>query len=282
MAQYVYQMIDPKRILDLTDAGSLYLERFLGSTKNPFMITFLKTELGRLKHYERILGRFDISLVCSEVDADVLRLHAPSANINLLFNGIDLDYFSPHEVSIPNPGQIIYTGNMSYYPNIDGALFFIREIFPAIKKSFARAKIFIVGQSPPFSLKRLRSDDIIVTGFVPDIKSQDLQSVVAVAPIRFGAGTLNKILEPMALGVPVVATAIAKEGLPVKDGKDILVADSPEAFAQAVVTVLRDNNLRQRLGANGQSIVRELYDWKKIVDQLEKTYIKVVTVQKRV
>ena len=88
-----------------------------------------------------------------------------------------------------------------------------------LKKSIAHAKLYIVGQNPPAALKRLSSEDIIVTGFVPDIKAEYLQSVVAVAPIRFGAGTLNKTLEPMALGIPVVATSVATEGLPLLTGE---------------------------------------------------------------
>ena len=132
--------------------------------------------------------------------------------------------------------------------------------------------MFIVGQSPPRILKNLNSAGITVTGFVSDIRSQYLRSAVAVAPIRFGAGTLNKILEPMAMGIPVVATSVAKEGLPIEDGRDILVADSADAFAQSVVKLLRDDQLRRKLGASGQSIVREMYDWNKIAGQLEITY----------
>lgn len=236
------------------------------------MRVFLKIELGRLKRYEQILERFDVSLVCSEVDAGVLQSRAPRSKINLLHNGIDLEYFSSNGVLTPNPGQIIFTGNMSYYPNIDGALFLIKEIFPRIKKSFAQAKLYIVGQSPPSNLKRLSSPDIIVTGFVSDIKSQYLQSTVAVAPIRFGAGTLNKTLEPMALGIPVVATSIAMEGLPLLHGRDVFVADSADDFAQAVVNILNDKNLRQMMGVNAQSIVRNNYDWKTIAERLETIY----------
>jgi len=272
MAQYGEEIDKPKRVLDLTDAGSLYLERFLKSTKNPFKKVFLKVELERLRNYERILERFDVSLVCSEVDADILRKRAPRANIDLLFNGIDLEYFSLVDLPVPEHGRIIYTGNMSYYPNIDGALFLINKIFPKIKKSIAHAKLYIVGQNPPSAVKKFNGDDIIVTGFVPDIKAEYLRSVVAVAPIRFGAGTLNKILEPMALGIPVVATSVATEGLPLKQGKDVLVADSPDDFAQSVINVLNDKKLQRTIGTNAQSIVRNRYDWKKIAERLETIY----------
>lgn len=272
MAQYGVAVSRPPRTLDLTDAGSLYLERFLEITGNPLKRVFLRTELKRLKRYEKLLERFDVSLVCSEVDKGVLQARAPHAHIDLLQNGIDLEYFSANGTTSPIPGRIIYTGNMSYYPNIDGALYFIKEIFPKIRKSFPNARLHIVGQNPSSALKRLGDQDVVVTGFVPDIKGQYLQSAVAVAPIRFGAGTLNKILEPMALGIPVVATSIAMEGLPVQSGRDILVADSPDDFAQSVVQLLNDEKLQRMLGANAQSVVRNLYDWKRIGIQLEKIY----------
>ena len=272
MAQYGEEIVQPKRVLDLTDAGSLYLERFLKSTKNPFKKIFLKVELGRLKNYERILERFDVSLVCSEVDAAILHARAPRADIGLLYNGIDLEYFSLNGSRSPESGRIIYTGNMSYFPNIDGALFFINEIFPKIKKSIANAKFYIVGQNPPSVLKKLSRDDIIVTGFVPDIKAEYLRSIVAVAPVRFGAGTLNKILEPMALSIPVVATSIATEGLPLQHGRDVFVADSPADFAESVINLLNDQEMQRTLGANAQAIVRNNYSWKKIGERLETVY----------
>ncbi len=166
---------------------------------------------------------------------------------------------------------------MSYYPNIDGALFLIKDIFPKIKRVISNAKLFIVGQNPPSALRRMSSDDIIVTGFVPDIREEYLQSVVAVAPIRFGAGTLNKILEPMALGIPVVATSVATEGLPLMNGRDVLVEDSADGFAKCVVRVLADTALQHSLGSHAQSIVREKYDWKTITEKLDSIYHHVLT-----
>ncbi|HTR81286.1 MAG TPA: glycosyltransferase [Bacteroidota bacterium] len=273
MAQYGEALVGVPRVLDLTDAGSLYLERFLGMTNNPLMKLFLRTELKRLRRYEKILDRFEISLVCSRIDQEVLQHHAPTATINLLSNGIDLKYFSPNGGISALPGRIILTGNMSYYPNIDGALFFVREVLPKIKRLVNDAKLHIVGQNPSFALRKLNNDDVVVTGFVPDIKAEYLQSAVSIAPIRFGAGTLNKILEPMALGIPVVATSIASEGLPVENGRDILVADSPEDFANSVVRILREDSTRRMLSANAQSIVRKLYDWTNIAAQLEGMYL---------
>lgn len=272
MAQYVAESKNIWRVLDLTDAGSLYLNRFLKVTHNPFLRLFLGIEAKRLERYEQILERFDTCLVCSDIDREVLHEHAPNSRIDLLYNGIDLEYFVPDGEIQQEPYRIVYTGNMSYFPNVDGVVFFVREVFPRIKRAIEQAKLFIVGQNPPYRLRRLESKDITVTGFVPDIRQYYLRSTVAVAPIRFGAGTLNKVLEPMALGLPVVATSIAAEGLPIKHGKELLIADSADDFAEAVVKVLLDTNLQKTLGASAKHIVRDLYDWERIVRKLEDVY----------
>jgi polysaccharide biosynthesis protein PslH len=259
-------------VLDLTDAGSLYLERFLNVKRQKLYKILLKIELKRLKRYENILESFEKILVCSDVDKKHLLQHAPKAKIDLLYNGIDLKYFTDTKKIIPEPYSIIFTGNMSYFPNTDGILYFVKDIFPLIKRKIIGAQLYIVGKDPPTKIKNLGNKDIVITGFVVDIKEYYLKSAVAIAPIRFGAGTLNKILEPMALGVPVVASSIGVEGLPVKNGDDLLIADSPDGFANAVIQVLNDRNLQNRLSENAKKVVRSLYDWTKIADLLESYY----------
>jgi sugar transferase (PEP-CTERM/EpsH1 system associated) len=259
-------------VLDLTDAGSLYLERFLNKSKNVFQRIFLREELRRLRLYERNLERFDSCLVCSTIDRDALLRRAPKATIELLYNGVDLEYFSPDDAVQCEPDRIILTGNMSYFPNLDGALYFIEEIFPIIRKSRPGAKVYIVGQNPPTKLRRMSGHNVIVTGFVPDIKEHYLKSTVAVSPIRFGAGTLNKVLEPMALGVAVVATSVSVMGLAVVPGKDVLVADTSEEFAAEVIRLLNDSNLRTKVSQSAKNIVRSTYDWKTIALKLENVY----------
>lgn len=259
-------------ILDLTDAGSLYLKRFRDTTSNPFYKLFLNEELRRISGYERHLENFDKSLVCSDVDRDALLHHAPKAKIDILFNGIDIEYYSNHQSTVSEPFRIICTGNMAYHPNADGVLYFVKKIFPLIEKQISEIELYIVGQSPPGKISRLSSARIRVTGFVPDIKEEYLKSSVAVAPIRFGAGTLNKVIEPMALGLPVVTTSLGIEGLPLKNEKDVLVADTPEEFANAVVRLLKDPHLRSMLSTNASTIIRSCYDWKVIAASLEHIY----------
>ncbi len=270
------------RVLDLTDAGSLYLERFL-RTKKQFLYKFLlKVELNRLREYENILGSFDYNLVCSEIDKKHLLQNSPKANIELLFNGIDLEYFIDTTRIKPEPYRIIFTGNMSYFPNEDGILYFVKDIFPKIKEQIKEAHLYIVGKDPSKKIRNLAKHYITITGFVPEIRAEYLRSSVAVAPIRFGAGTLNKILEPMALGIPVVATSIGIEGLPVQAGRDVLIADNPPDFANAVVEILKDKSLQHRLSVNAKTIARSLYDWKIITKKLDSYYTELLSQRRKV
>ncbi|MBC6952090.1 glycosyltransferase [candidate division KSB1 bacterium] len=269
MAQYTAEKHRPVKVLDLTDAVSLYLQRFTARAKNPFVKLLLKIELRRMMRYERILEKFNACFVCSEPDREQLRKTAPEAAIKLIPNGVDLEYFSPNgSLTDIDPNKIIFTGNLSYFPNIDGILYFTDEIFPLIKREMPAAQLYIVGQSPPAKVRALAS----LTGFVEDIKQHYVSSAVAVSPIRFGAGTLNKIIEPLALGVPVVATSVGVEGLEVIQGEDILVADQPQAFARHVVRVLQEPSLREKLRQGGMAVIRKQYDWDPIVARLEEMY----------
>jgi len=272
MAPYTAALPHPLKALDLTDAVSLYLQRFLAREKNPAMNLLLKIELERIRRYESVVEQFHTCFVCSEPDREQLKKAAPDADIRIIPNGVDLAYFSSNGAAAYEPNRIVFTGNLTYRPNIDGIFYFVKEIFPLIKKDVPAAKFYIVGQSPPSQVRALASEEVIVTGFVEDIKQYYLSSAVAVSPIRFGAGTLNKILEPLALGVPVVATSMGIEGLDLTIGKDILVADRPHAFARHVVHLMQKAEFREKVGKAGMAIVRRLYNWDSIVQSLEKVY----------
>jgi glycosyltransferase involved in cell wall biosynthesis len=272
MAQYTAGSNHPLRALDLTDAVSLYLNRFFSREKSLIKRLLLKIELERIKRYENVLEQFQACFVCSEFDREQLLHAAPEANIRIIPNGVDLAYFSSDTPVPYDPARIVFTGNLTYHPNIDGIFYFVNEIFPLVKKEVPAAKFYIVGQSPPANVRALASNDVIVTGFVEDIKQHYLSSAIAVSPIRFGAGTLNKILEPLALGVPVVATSMGTEGLDLTNGKEILIADGPHTFARHVVRVMKEPAYRDSLGKEGMAIIRRLYNWDTIVQSLENVY----------
>ena len=257
------------KVLDFTDAVSLYLSRFFKIEKNPFKKLFIKIEEKRVKAYEKIAEKFNTVFICSDIDKEYLKAQGLNANIKILNNGIDIDYFKSESVKFEE-NRIIFTGNMPYYANYDAVIYFAKKIFPLVLNEIPDSTFYIVGQKPPNKIRALNSKNIFVTGFVPDIKKEYLKSAVNVAPIRFGAGTLNKVIESIALGVPVVATSQAVGGLPQILKKYVFIANNQEEFAHFVVKILRDPSLRYQLMKEGQNIIRDMLSWEKIVGKFEK------------
>jgi glycosyltransferase involved in cell wall biosynthesis len=260
----------------MTDAVSLYLMRFRDVQPNPFLKWLLTLEFKRMREYEEIIGRFDIGLVCSEADRKFLLEQNCDLHLDLLPNGVDVESFSVDGNVQADPKRIIFTGNMSYYPNVDGANFLVQEVFPRVKQQIPGAKLFIVGQKPPRQIRSLADDDVTVTGFVEDIRTEYLRSSVAVSPIRFGAGTLNKVMEPLALGVPVVTTSVGLEGLGLRAGEEILIADDARSFADAVIRLLSDDGKRKSLAAAATQKIRTRFNWSSIAQELERIYGSIV------
>ncbi len=282
LASYTEAWNGVPKVLDMTDAVSVYLRRFMESERNPAKRFFLRLEYQRMLGYERVIARYDRALVCSEIDRDALRQNVPDSAIEILYNGVDTGTFTRHDDDHTEPGRIIFTGNMSYYPNADGARFIAETIFPLIKRRAPQAKLYIVGQQPPASVRALARDDVVVTGFVQDLRAEYARSAVAVSPIRFGAGTLNKILEPLAMGVPVVATSHGVSGLELQPGREILVADTPEGFADHVVGLLTDEAVRERIASAATDRIRSRFNWETVGMSLLRTYNEIVTETRRV
>jgi glycosyltransferase involved in cell wall biosynthesis len=255
-------------VLDFTDAVSLYLKRFSEVEKNPFKKAFIKIEQKRIENYEKIAEKFHTLFICSDVDKEYLINKGMKINIRILNNGVDLDNFRPAKLEYERH-RIIFTGNMPYYANYDAAIYFSERIFPKILSTIPEAEFYIVGQRPPLKVRNLESKHIHVTGFVSDITSEYLKSAVNVAPMRFGAGTLNKVIESIALGVPVVATPVAVNGLPKELSKYIVVAEDDKKFADMVVSIINNPKYREETLEEGKKIIRELLDWTKIVGDFE-------------
>lgn len=260
-------------VIDFTDAVSLYLSRMVKQERNIFKKIFIRSELNRINNYEKIAEKFDVLFICSEIDKNFLLDKGIKQDIQILNNGIDTDYFFSEQKDYDRK-RIIFTGNMPYYANADAALYFAKEIFPLIIKNDPEVKFYIVGQQPSISIRQLASDNIFITGYVKDIKAEYLKSAVNIAPMRFGAGTLNKVLESIALGVPVVATSISMLGLPKELMKFVFIADSPEHFANTVLEIINNTSIRSELMNEGKEIISRMLSWNNIVRDYELFLVK--------
>jgi glycosyltransferase involved in cell wall biosynthesis len=214
----------------------------------------------------RLAGRFDHCLVVSCADRELLRAQAPGLAVSVVPNGTNADRPPLPEAEAGN--DLLFVGVMGYPPNADGVIHFCRTILPLVRREVPDARLLIVGHSPPEAVRRLAGDGVVVTGAVADVLPYYQQARVCVVPLRAGAGTRLKILEAMALGRPVVSTAVGCEGLEVTDGDHLHVADEPVAFARRVVRLLRARPLREALAARARRLVEERYAWPIIGDRL--------------
>jgi polysaccharide biosynthesis protein PslH len=272
MAQYRAAVPDVPNVLDLTDAVSLYLARFLEKERRIVMKMALRQELNRMRAYDAIIARFDRVLVCSPTDREFLARNVPGASVDVLPNGVDLEIFSPRPEIASDEKRVVFTGNMTYFPNTDGAKFLVHDIWPLVKARVPDATLYLVGQNPPPSVVGLAARDVVVTGFVPRIEEEYARSAIAVSPIRFGAGTLNKILEPLAMGIPVVCTEIGISGLGLENGRDVLMSDTAEGLANHIVRLLSDGALRLAMGRSGMERIRSRFSWGEVGKTLVGVY----------
>jgi len=223
----------------------------------------------KLRSLERRLRKLPIELaVCSDADRTAL---GADSRIWVVPNGVDLPSRDPHYPLPGNVPLILFTGTMNYPPNVDAARFFVRSIFPRIHRAVPGARFMIVGRDPLPVVQRLHDGEkIVVTGAVPDVASYFSGATVVVAPIRFGGGTRIKILEAMAQRKAVVSTTIGAEGIEGQSGKHFILADAPAAFADACLSLLRNSDLRERLGNEAYCLVRDQYQWSQIERQVQR------------
>jgi len=191
-------------------------------------------------------------------------------------NGVDLDRYKD-DSGASEPGTLIFPGALTYSANFDAMAFFLHQIFPLVKARWPEVVLRITGKTNGVPVDRLPLDErVILTGYLDDVRPTVAQSWVCVVPLRVGGGTRLKILEAMALGTPVVSTSKGAEGLEVTQDEDILIADTPAEFADAVLRLLNDRALRARLAANGRRLVESRYGWKVIGEKLDQLLRRVV------
>ncbi|MGD2156277.1 MAG: glycosyltransferase [Anaerolineales bacterium] len=239
-------------------------------------------ELGRTRRYERFLVKqFDRTLVTSRVDKDAFSSLIPGENpapdVSVLPNGVDLEYFTPKEALGKENATLVVSGKMSYHANVTMVMHLVNEIMPLVWARNPGVKLWIVGKDPPNEIKGLaKAPTVTVTGMVDDIRPYLQSATLAVAPIQYGAGVQNKVLEAMACGTPVISTSQAVSALDAQPGRDLLLADEPVKFAEAILSLLNDSEQQRRIAAAARRYVEQHHNWDHIATELEEVYLSVV------
>lgn len=228
------------------------------------------------RYEKEICPKFSTVTCVSEIDENILSKACPQASIDLVPNGVDIELYKP-KYEQEKKETLVFTGSMDWLPNEDAAVYFTQHLFPLIKQNIKGLKFQIVGSNPTERVLELgKQQDVIVTGRVEDIKPYIAQATVYVAPLRIGGGTRLKILEALAMGKAVVSTSVGAEGLSLSDGKNIFIADEPEAFAEIVTRLIKYHNLRRQIGITGRKFVEEKYSWNRVGKKLKKVYERTV------
>jgi sugar transferase (PEP-CTERM/EpsH1 system associated) len=246
-------------------------ERHFNVAGNIVRRLIAKREWNTLANIERrYLMQADAVLAVSPADRDeFVSWGLPTDKVMSVPTGVDTDFFSPRPES-PSSAKLVFTGSMDWMPNQDGILFFLDEIYPLIQSKIANVQLKIVGRKPPGKVLQAanRLPGVTVTGWVDDVRTYLAEADVCIVPLRVGSGTRLKIFEAMAMAKATVSTTIGAEGLPVTDGVDIVIADSPADFAARTLDLLQDSQKRERIGKAARALVESKYSWEAVTSDL--------------
>jgi sugar transferase (PEP-CTERM/EpsH1 system associated) len=264
MAEYVRHTVGVPKVIDLVDADSEKWRLFADYHPKPLSWLY-RLEASHLSRYEEEVVRMsDRSVFVSEAEAELLQQRVPERSMTVISNGVDLDYFAPTSANLSSSKRpvVVFTGAMDYFPNGDAVQYFCRDILPLITETCPEVRFYIVGRHPTRQVRALgRQRHVVVTGSVPDVRPYLRVATVAVAPLRIARGVQNKILEAMAMGLPVVGTSSAFQGLRVTTTDGIRRADDPKHFAQEILALLENSTLQRQCSLQARQFVQQHHRW---------------------
>ena len=248
----------------------LIWKRLCQVESSPWRRALLELEWRKMLRYEaQTCTRALLTLAVSEADRAVLAAQAPRARVCAVPTGVDTAYLSPNG-SREQPGALVFTGAMDWFPNEDGIVHFVEAVFPRIRAAAPEASLTVVGRNPGPRVRQLSAvPGVHITGTVDDVRPYVAPAAVYVVPLRVGGGTRLKIFEALAMGKAVVSSTVGAEGLPLTPGTHFVRADDPAQFADSVVALLRDPARRRALGNAGRSLVEQRYSWSHVARDFE-------------
>ncbi|MFI5203780.1 MAG: glycosyltransferase [Flavobacteriales bacterium] len=274
MSEYVKDLHGIDKTIDYMDAFSKGMERRIENASF-FMKPFVRAEYKRLLVYEnRMFDYFEKKVIISKQDRDLIP-HKDKHLITVIPNGVDTEYFQPHQTSKPQ-FDLLFHGNLSYAPNIECVQYIVEEIIPALEENGKNYSVLISGAAPSSKVRRLCQNhkQITLAGYVDDVRTSYSNARVLVAPFTSGTGLQNKLLEGMAMGIPCVTSALCFNALE-NAGKNehLLVGASTHEYARLIIQLMEDNNLHTSLSQNGRNYVKHHYTWLKANERLEELIV---------
>jgi sugar transferase (PEP-CTERM/EpsH1 system associated) len=280
MAPYAEPFAGTPSLLDLVDVDSAKWAQYSRFARRPLRPVYA-LEARRLQEYEAVLARrFDRVVLATGNELSLLTSFAPQARAVAIPNGVDLDYFQPMDLPKSKNPSLVFTGQMDYFANVDGVVAFAREVFPRLRARITNLELLIVGRSPAPAVRALSEiPGVQVTGAVGDVRPFLARAWAFVAPLRIAQGVQNKVLEAMAMNLPVVCSERVLAGLAeggFQHGRDLLAAGGPEGLESCLAGLLADPAARERLAASARQRLAAAYRWSVNLDRFEEVLASVV------
>ena len=261
------------KVMDFQDAMSMNCERRMEKSRGLWhYILHFEFKMLRSTEYNSF-KIFDALTIISEPDSEAIP-HKQNGDIHIIPNGVDFEYFAPMERE--KKYDILFCGNMSYEPNVHAAQFLAQEVMPLVWREVPEATLLLAGASPKREVRRLAGERVTVSGYVDDIRESYASARIFAAPMQTGSGLQNKLLEAMAMQLPCVTTSIANASLYAEEGRQVLVGDTAQVFADHLVALLRSPDLRDQLAVAGYNYVNDNFSWEKSCEKLEEVLKSVV------
>lgn len=262
---YVARSKYPK-VMDFQDALSMNTERRLDHAHFLWhYILHFEFKMLRSTEYNSF-KIFDALTIISDADSDAIP-HTRNGDIYITPNGVDFDFFKP--IECPKQYDVVFCGNMHYEPNVRAARYLASVVMPLVWKQMPEARLLLAGADPKKQVRELANDRVVVSGFVDDIRQSYASAKILAAPMLTGSGLQNKLLEAMSMRIPCVTTSIANDSLHAQAGKEVLIGDTAESFADHIVSLLKDDQFRSSLAQNGHDFVLQNFSWEKAGLKLE-------------
>jgi glycosyltransferase involved in cell wall biosynthesis len=250
------------------------LDRRADNETRPLHRAYLRYQAAKLKSYEgRACQRAQHVVAVSELDAQQLRDLGPGARVTSVPNGVDTEYFRTSQTP-RKPTSLVFVGGFTWFPNLDAITYFCEDILPKLLKTIPDIQLTVIGKQPdtPVAQEIAKHPNVTLAGLVEDIRPDVDAAAAYIVPLRIGGGTRLKILDALSMSKAIISTSVGCEGLDVEDGKTIVIADTPDAFVQAIVKVLADPAWADTIGQQGRQLVESRYDWAAVAKTLMAVY----------